>query len=355
MSDFRFRDLEESNSTESKKSFKSANIDVSKMQGDVERIESVDNSTPQRFDASPLWIFREKEREKEKEKENDFNKMKDSLEIITDIINDISSAVDTIKTNTEKYERVESSYEDIEYYYVDGKIIIHEISTNIFMIRDRMYYRCTIDDVVRHIRFGSKDVESHITECDEDMDYVRDFISSYTRFIDTIRTNLQATIFDYGIDDDPFDEEEDDEEDDEIDDSTSWVLHIDKNGSITPHIIKDIEDESDDKDEDDETPEYIEPKPDDEDDDAREELKNVLNNIENEPSERRLEPAIDINSLPTMDEVENTTEISSLSDYVRSVESRIDDDAVSEILKNARNARRNRSVQLEYVSGKSEM
>ena len=345
MSDFRFRDLEESNSTESKIPFKSANTDGLKIQGDVEKLK---------VDASPLWILREKE--------NDFNKMKDSLETITDIINDISSAVDTIKTNTEKYEKVESSYEDTEYYYVDGKIIIHEIGTNIFMIRDRMYYRCTIDDVVRHIRFGSKDVESHITECDEDMDYVRDFISSYTRFIDTIRTNLQATIFDYGLDMeidregcDPDDIDEDsfeEDEDDEIDDSTSWVLHIDKNGSINPHIIKDIED---DKDEDDEAPEYIEPKPDDEDDDAREELKNVLNNIENEPSERHLEPAVDINSLPTMDELENTTEISSLSDYVRSVESKIDDDAVSEILKNARNARRNRSVQLEYVSGKSEM
>lgn len=327
--------------------------------------------------------------------------LKDSIDTITDLLTIVADDVTIVKSNTEKFEKVQSNFENIEYYYVDNKVIVHHIDTNTFIEGTNMYHRCTIDDVVRHIRFNDEEVAGHCTECEFEPKYVADFIDQYNNIINNMLGHMFETIHMYEIEIDDEDEDEDDvmnrprvhfeekpvfnipKKSQQEDNSTEAKSNVEILNMVDDveddESSDDYEDEDDDEDYDleedikegtnpqdypldeyedveDNNPDELEA--DDNDEEARKALNHVLKAIgvqQEEPQPaRRLETAVDINSLPTMDELENGTEISSLSDYVRKVENRITDETADEILRNARSARRNRSIQLEYISSKKD-
>ena len=214
--------------------------------------------------------------------------------------------------------------DSIEYYLINGVVVLHNTNDDFFAIGDEEYTDITIDEVVDML-YHNPNIDVSISE--DNLDYVNRFFFIYSTLICDMLGNLSGILKAY--------------------ESNADYLHVVEDCLSSCSRYLDTDTESDDDDEDEEEEETDE---DDQPFNVDEETTESTDEEDDSESEEAPD-IIDPDDLPTIEEVEGDTP-SNLRDYADAIDRKIPDELANEIIKNARSARRDRSIQLQYNPGK---
>lgn len=227
--------------------------------------------------------------------------------------------------------------DDIQYYIIDGVVVEHNTFENVFGVGDNVYDNMSIDEIADMIL---NDDTCDVSVSESNIDHIRRFFDAYTHAIsDMVRTlaNLTESYegnIDYlndikntvAAEIHNINKSDDDDESAQYDDSTDDEVAEDDEMIEADEAFVDVE--------------YDEDITDDESDYENQSHQDILDAYTQ-----------DVDDLPTIEEVEDV-EPNNLRDYADAIDKKIPDNAADELIKNARLARRNRSIQHQYVAPK---
>lgn len=214
--------------------------------------------------------------------------------------------------------------ENIEFYLINKVVVMHNIQLDIYVIGNTMYEDMTFNDIVDMLY---NDPDCDVSIFDDDIGYIVRFFDVYATAICNMITTLGTVIKSYDGDSTHLNII-----DDAIENACNIIDDIDDDSVETDECTDDIDDDIDD------TDEYV-----------CEDESSVVDIIKKHINDTNNSTSDSIEDLPTMEEAE-FEQPHNLKDYAEAIDNKIPDDEAAEIIKNARSARRDRSIQLHYTA-----